>query len=59
MQGLRAKYDVNMRSALANGGPFLARHTTAHGNAQIGIVGFEAAPAAKLMKHLFLGFLAN
>ncbi len=55
VQGLRAKYHVNIGRALANHVAFLAGHAAANGDFQVRFVVLELTPAAQLVKHLLLG----
>jgi hypothetical protein len=59
MQGLRAKTRSTKGCALADRRAFLAGDAAADTNDQVRVFLFEGLPAAKLVEHFFLGFLAN
>ena len=59
MQGLGAEHDVHEGCPPGDGGALLAGHATADADQQIRIARLQPLPAAELVKHLFLGLLAN
>ena len=59
VQRLGTEHDIDKGSPGANGITFLGGNAAADTNHQLGIGDFQRAPAAQLMKHLFLRFFAN
>ena len=59
MQSLRAKDQINIRRALANGRAFLRGHTTAHANHHLRTGALERLPVAELGEDLLLRAFAD
>ncbi len=59
MQGLGAEHHVHVGRALADRLAFLAGHAAADTDDQLRIALLEAFPAAQLVEHLLLRFLAD
>ncbi len=59
MQCLRAKYQVDVRSAFANFRTFLTGNATAHPDNQVRISLLQMLPASQLVEDLLLCFLSD
>jgi hypothetical protein len=58
VQGLRAEHHIDVGRAFDDGRALLAGDTAADTDDQLGIVQFEFAHAAEVVKDFFLGFFA-
>ena len=59
MQGLRAEHDVDIGHAVDNRLAFLACHTAADADQQIGVLQFEVPDSSQVMEYLLLRLFAH
>jgi len=59
VQGLRTKHHIDIRRTLNNGLAFLAGHTAAHTNNQVGVGFFQVLDTPQIAEHLFLRFFTH